>query len=328
MASYQILENNQGDEKIVKTGFSWPAFFFTEFWAISKGLWPHGLLCLLLDIISFVIISNVYDYYPVAFFQNVVWFIIKIYFGIKGNDWVLVNLKNKKYKIRDKSENIKSEYNSIPKYDSEWICEKCGASNVKGALVCYSCASQKMERATKKIYYIRMEAIAIKIKSVKDLKKMAISLDEKEDSKIIETHNKIIAYLESYYEKYCEICYSNDVEELSEKYLQQYETDKDLNNLYKNLLNSISKCYEKYINDNTLTDKKYLEVKKRQYEEKIKAILKNAIIDKTNNVINNISPIDDKFDLTGIIKKSLSCDVDIIKLNEAYDKFESEVTIA
>ena len=33
----------------VKTGFSWPAFFFGGFWAIAKGLWLVALAMLALD---------------------------------------------------------------------------------------------------------------------------------------------------------------------------------------------------------------------------------------------------------------------------------------
>jgi len=327
MSVFRILANEKGDEKIVKIGFSWPAFFFTEFWAISKRLWPQGLLFLLFDIGSFIVISNEYNYYPIIFLQNVSILIIRLYFGIKGNYWLLSKLREEQYIIKDSTKDRKDL--SMPNLynGSEWVCDKCGASNVEGALVCYSCASSKTQKIID-VYNSRMRNISEKINSIRNLKKMAISLDEKEDSEIIETHNRLLEYLESYYEKYSEICYSNDIEILSKKYLAEYDKDLDLNKLYKNLVDSINQCYEKYMNDSTLTNKEYLEVKRIQYEKEIKSILKNAIIDKTNNVINNISPINDKYDLIKSIKESLSCDVDILKLNEAYEKFESEVSIA
>ncbi len=43
MKSYEIYENNSHQYQAVKEGWSWPAFFFTFFWAFYKGLWLYGI---------------------------------------------------------------------------------------------------------------------------------------------------------------------------------------------------------------------------------------------------------------------------------------------
>jgi hypothetical protein len=43
MNHYSIFKNSSGAVEAVKEGWSWPAFFFTAFWAIAKKMWLIGI---------------------------------------------------------------------------------------------------------------------------------------------------------------------------------------------------------------------------------------------------------------------------------------------
>jgi hypothetical protein len=43
MKQYKIFENPEGKIEAVKQGWSWPAFFFTCFWALVKRMYPLGI---------------------------------------------------------------------------------------------------------------------------------------------------------------------------------------------------------------------------------------------------------------------------------------------
>ena len=69
----------------VKEGFSWPAFFFGWLWGWYKHIgWQRNSVMFLAGLIS-------YAFWPVGL-------AIYIYFGFKGNEWLVNAYKEKGYK--------------------------------------------------------------------------------------------------------------------------------------------------------------------------------------------------------------------------------------
>ena len=64
MNIYNIFRHSSGRIEAVKVGWSWPAFGFTAFWAISKRMWMLGLGVLLGIYVIFYLVAVSAD--PVA----------------------------------------------------------------------------------------------------------------------------------------------------------------------------------------------------------------------------------------------------------------------
>ena len=83
----------------IKSGFSWPAFFFGWMWAFFKGLWGSGF--------AYLGIMGVLAYLEVIFQQEEsklgVFFIllfqlgVLLWFGIKGNEFIANRLIKRDY---------------------------------------------------------------------------------------------------------------------------------------------------------------------------------------------------------------------------------------
>ncbi len=60
MRKYNVFADDRGRLRAVKSGFCWPAFFFTVLWAFFRGLWKTGFfllgLLLLENAVSHVVV--------------------------------------------------------------------------------------------------------------------------------------------------------------------------------------------------------------------------------------------------------------------------------
>lgn len=63
MKQYRVYSHSNGHIEFIKTGFSWPAFFFTWIWAFTKKLWWVASLGL---VVAFIV-GNMYLLYNVNF---------------------------------------------------------------------------------------------------------------------------------------------------------------------------------------------------------------------------------------------------------------------
>jgi hypothetical protein len=84
----------------VKTGFSWPAFFFGSLWAVAKGLWLPALGMFALDAAIWFCsgFSEAHGYGPLALAGLVLQI---VYWGLRGryaNGWWRAKLLRQGYK--------------------------------------------------------------------------------------------------------------------------------------------------------------------------------------------------------------------------------------
>ena len=73
MKTYQIYKNLQGEVAVIKVGWSWPAFFFSWIWALTKKLWILALSSLIFILFIYYITNKS----PILF--------VALLFGVYGN---------------------------------------------------------------------------------------------------------------------------------------------------------------------------------------------------------------------------------------------------
>ena len=85
----------------VKTGFSWPAFFFGALWASSKKLW--GVLCLMLlvEIVLYAVsaAAQAQRSIPLSLLQLALQLAYLLVRGFFGNAWRRASLLRRGYQV-------------------------------------------------------------------------------------------------------------------------------------------------------------------------------------------------------------------------------------
>jgi hypothetical protein len=87
MKNYKIFTHPDGSTEAVKQGWSWPAFFFSCFWAIAKKMWLTGITLFVFSLLLGAIIGNMEMGPRGDTIINIISIAISIIFGLKGNDW-------------------------------------------------------------------------------------------------------------------------------------------------------------------------------------------------------------------------------------------------
>lgn len=107
MKTFRVYRHPILGLQAVKDGFSWPGFFFTVIWALTKKLWLHacvfagiylflGLLQSSL-LLSFLLRSTDDNLVQLFFFIFDVF--ISIYIGYSGNQWRVKNLHRRGFEL-------------------------------------------------------------------------------------------------------------------------------------------------------------------------------------------------------------------------------------
>lgn len=111
MRSFNVYEKNDGTCKVVKNGWSWPAFFFGSIWAIFTQLWLIGLLLLPVELLLQILMNIIGEIQRNAsgsyaetteIIVGVVALIamsIRIIFGVYGNAWKRKRLEKSNYRL-------------------------------------------------------------------------------------------------------------------------------------------------------------------------------------------------------------------------------------
>lgn len=113
MKEYKFYINDNGMVKIVKSGWSWPAFCFTWIWALTKELWSCAILLLVLGFIVGFIRGAGSDIQIVRGLTACFFIGAHIVLGVIGNDLFEKNLIKKGFKFDKKvmAENIEKANN-------------------------------------------------------------------------------------------------------------------------------------------------------------------------------------------------------------------------
>ena len=99
MKTFDVYKHPTRGYEVVKTGFSWPAFFFSWIWAFIKKLWGYGFAVLGILIVLALIEGG----FELEGSEGGVWVMILIqlgvliWFGQMGNKWRNSNLKKRGY---------------------------------------------------------------------------------------------------------------------------------------------------------------------------------------------------------------------------------------
>ncbi len=94
MKLYKIFEHPTLPTEIVKSGWSWPAFFFTGIWVFIKKLWLAAAVIWFGFIVLGLMLSPDAPMHGFGF-------IVGIIFGVLGNSFRVNNLIKKGYEEKD-----------------------------------------------------------------------------------------------------------------------------------------------------------------------------------------------------------------------------------
>lgn len=86
MTRFDVFAHAAERYEAVKIGFSWPAFFFTLFWAFFKRLWRHAIIALSF-IVLLAIVPGFEEFEQRSFGNGGLGLILGLLFGFKGNEW-------------------------------------------------------------------------------------------------------------------------------------------------------------------------------------------------------------------------------------------------
>ena len=114
MKTYKVLYHSSKELKVVKSGFAWHAIPFVAclpvfpVWFLFRGLWKIFIAYILIILILASIDYELYGYLGFFNFSTADGFQIIIFIAeiviltlpaFKGNEWTVLNLKEKGYKV-------------------------------------------------------------------------------------------------------------------------------------------------------------------------------------------------------------------------------------
>ncbi len=97
---FKILQHPSGDIEAVKTGWSWPAFFFSFIWAMVKKMYLTGIALFLFSLMLGIIIEYLHMGPRGDAMNNILTIAISIIFGLKGNEWCEALLLRRGYEAK------------------------------------------------------------------------------------------------------------------------------------------------------------------------------------------------------------------------------------
>lgn len=101
MKQYKIFKHPGGASEAVKQGWSWPAFFFSSVWALTKRMWLLGGCCLVSLFVFGVGLGASGGGEDADLLINVVSIVINVIFGLNGNSWREKNLLSRGFEQVD-----------------------------------------------------------------------------------------------------------------------------------------------------------------------------------------------------------------------------------
>ena len=97
MHAFKIFKHPERGLQAVKEGFSWPAFFFTSLWSLSRQMW---LLSVILILFSVALRFLLWELAAVSLFLP--WAVVLVFdfiVGLNGNAWRMNNLYDRGYAL-------------------------------------------------------------------------------------------------------------------------------------------------------------------------------------------------------------------------------------
>jgi len=96
MRVYQIFKHPEKGFQAVKRGFSWPGFFFTWIWALTRGLWLAGGLLFLCSFVLGIFTQAMGSRnWPFSLALDIIFLLIV---GTRANLWRSNALENRGYR--------------------------------------------------------------------------------------------------------------------------------------------------------------------------------------------------------------------------------------
>jgi thiol-disulfide isomerase/thioredoxin len=173
----------------------------------------------------------------------------------------------------------------------------------------------------------RIIKIRGKIEKLSELKNLALHINDGKEEEVTKQQGIVIQYLTKYYEEYNMAVFSDNVKNIIDRNISNYNFKTDDSELYSRLNSDINSEYNNYNDDPLLKDSPKLLKLKNEYIQEIKTILFDLITEKTKNILAEISPIEDKNIILEKMEVEINKRIDKDQLNYEYDRFMAEQTI-
>src|ERR1041385_802724 len=97
--TFEIFRHPLRDLKAVKSGFSWPGFFFTWIWAFVSRLWILGGLLFLVSLVFGLLpfLLSFQSPFETRVLLTFLGLVVQIITGLKGNSWKSDALQHRGY---------------------------------------------------------------------------------------------------------------------------------------------------------------------------------------------------------------------------------------
>ena len=99
LSSYRILTHESSELRVVKIGFSWPAFLLSLIWLVANGLWLGAILVSVMIFGMLALFGSAVQESPVV--VSLILFAgelaLLLFLGSRGNDWLASQLESRGY---------------------------------------------------------------------------------------------------------------------------------------------------------------------------------------------------------------------------------------
>ena len=100
MKRFRVFQHTMHGYQAVKVGFSWPGFLFSVIWLLIKRLWMQAFIL----IAAILLLSSIELYFEnieTSLMVLLLEFSIYVFVGVYGNEWRVVSLQDRGYKLID-----------------------------------------------------------------------------------------------------------------------------------------------------------------------------------------------------------------------------------
>jgi hypothetical protein len=178
----------------------------------------------------------------------------------------------------------------------------------------------------------KMNSIKIKIDEIEELKSITSKYKVNEKSNLlIKKQDAIIEYLYIYYTQYCIANFRSYVANALTMFYEEYKSrSNSVSYIIEDLFKKVDKYYEE-LKKKRSVDTKIFEEKCKEIIDNIKEYTLEIATVETNNIIKNISPIDDSTELSNkldniLLYKNILYESNK-KLDDEFDRFYAEISL-
>jgi hypothetical protein len=218
-------------------------------------------------------------------------------------------------------------FSECPNCDAQlrYQCENCGCWYYYADGGCTTCGKEII--GNHRIMKLQHEKVLERIEIIKDIidrlrTLIVLSLRIGSENSIIIKQNHIVEYLLEYLNRYFAISIKYELDVLFERELTTTEQEDNLETWYNRFVKTLQTKIEIY--RELKADEAMMKNIEDEYKGKLNGIMQIIVATHTNNIIADISPVDDKMNEMKLQISSKNSLKEIVSLDYEFDRFIAE----